>query len=357
MTVLDEILGWSETLPEAWLRDTLRRLVVQQSLTSTDIDEVFEMFKFEAGLRKNGPQTAAVPLEAKHLPNRTVDGSVAITRIGPVYGVNAIAAGETIDLEPRGLNIVYGRNASGKSGYSRVLKKACRARDSEEKLLGNVFVQVPDVVQQADFKLLIGDRPEPVTWTPENAPDETASVAVFDARCARLYLDKAGDVACMPYGMDVLQDLCEAMDELSLRLEKDKDEIELPDLPVISSGTNAKAFTEALGARTTDDQIARACEFDDRARERLEELRQLLAKNPENEAKRLRRLAERLRTLSRAVVGAEGALVGEPSRLATLQKAVDGARKAVTVASALTFDDCLPGIGSDPWRSLPPLPR
>ena len=352
MTVLDEILEWSSSLPEAWLRDALRRLVVQQSLAAADLDEVFELFKFEAGLRKDAPEKAAVPLEACHLPNRTVGGSVAITRIGPVFGVNALAAGETIDLEPRGLNIVYGRNASGKSGYSRVLKKACRARDSEERLLGNVFSQSPEVDQRAEFTLLVGSRQETVTWTPENAPDETASVAVFDSRCARLYLDKAGDVACMPYGMDVLQDLCDAMDELGSRLDRERDEIELPDLPVIASGTAAKAFTDSLNARTTDDQIEGSCKFDDKAAERLEELRQLLAKDPENEAKRLRRLAERLRSLNLAIVGLRNALVGEPSRLATLQKAVDSAREAVGAASTLTFNDCLPGIGSDPWRSL-----
>ena len=166
MTVLDEILEWSDSLPEKWFRDAVRRLVVQQSLTLADLDEVFEMFRFEAGLTEEPPAVGPVPLDAKHLPNRTVDGSVALTRVGPVSGVNALADGETIELEPTGLNIVYGRNASGKSGYSRVLKKACRARDSEEKLWGNVFKPSADSAQRAEFEVLVGGRPELVVWNP-----------------------------------------------------------------------------------------------------------------------------------------------------------------------------------------------
>lgn len=352
MTVLDEILEWSDSLSEEWLQDAVRRLVVQQSLSPGDLDEVFEMFQFEAGLRKEPPATMPVPLKAKHLPNRTVAGSVALTRIGPVSGVNALADSETIELEPNGLNIVYGRNASGKSGYSRVLKKACRARDSEERLWGNVFLQSQNVEQRAEFEVLVGGRPETVIWSPENAPDETASVAVFDSRCARLYLDKSGDIACMPYGLDVFQGLCDALDEFSSRLDRYKTEIDVPGLPEIALGTEARGFADGLSAQTTDAQIDFACEFGDETAKHLEELRRLLAESPENEAKRLRRLAERLKTLSPAIVGARDTLAGEPSRLATLQRDVDAAREAVDAASALTFDDCLPGVGTDPWRTL-----
>ena len=35
-------------------------------------------------------------------------------------GVNALADSETIDLQPNGLNIVYGLKCQQKSGYSRV---------------------------------------------------------------------------------------------------------------------------------------------------------------------------------------------------------------------------------------------
>lgn len=353
MTVLDEILNWSKSLSEQWLRDAVRRLVVRQSLSLADLDEIFEMFLHEVGLREDPPNVKPVPLEAKHLPNRTVADAVSLMRIGPVSGVNALAGDQAIELEPQGLNIVYGRNASGKSGYSRVLKKACRARDSEERLWGNVFRQSQDsVLQRAEFGVLIGDRRETVTWSPENAPDETASIAVFDSRCARFYLDKSGDIACMPYGLDVFQGLCAALDEFGSRLGRRKTEIDVPDLPEVARETQAREFADRLSAQTTDAEIDDACEFGDQNAKRLDDLRRLLADNPEKEAKRLQRLAERLKMLSPSVVGVKDALAGELPRLTVLRREVDAAREAVDVASALKFDDCLPGVGTDPWRTL-----
>ena len=356
MTVLDDVLQWSQGLEEVWLRDALRRLVVQGALSLGDRSQLFEMFETETGLRSGPASTAPIPLAVNHLPNRTgFDGPVAITRIGPIVGVNALAPGETICLEPYGVNVIYGRNASGKSGYSRVLKKACRARDSEEQVLGNVFSETPAEQQRAEFELMIGSSPRSVVWTAEAEPDETASVAVFDARCARLYLDKAGEIACLPYGLDVFEDLCGLMDEFANRLDEDKKRVEgdLAVLPALAEETSAKRFLDGLTAGTTDAEIVAACKFDEQKADRLEKLRLALAKNPQDEAKRLLRLAVRLRNLQQSVETIEKLVGGETPKVTALLNTVEVARKAVNEASALVFDDpLLDGVGSDPWRVL-----
>jgi len=43
MTVLDDVLEWSQRLEEVWLRDALRRLVVQGALSVEDRRQLFEM--------------------------------------------------------------------------------------------------------------------------------------------------------------------------------------------------------------------------------------------------------------------------------------------------------------------------
>jgi energy-coupling factor transporter ATP-binding protein EcfA2 len=354
VTVLDKVLDWSVGLHEMWMRDALRRLVVQQSLAPSDLDEVFELFEYECGLRDGTPVLTSVPLEARHLPNRTSAGPVSLAKIGPVSGVNAIVEDGTIELDPSGMNVIYGRNASGKSGYSRVLKKACRARDQKEEVLGNVFVGDSETQQRAQFSLLVGDQPHTVVWTPEDSPEETASIAVFDARCARVYLGKAGEVACRPYGFDVFKGLCEAMDGFTARLNDEKKRISaaLVDLPVVAEGTSARACLDALSAKTTDDQIGTACAFEDTAKSRLDELQKMLAKDPKEEAKRLQRLAGRLKTLAVALDGIDGLLNGAKPKLALAEATMVAAQDAVQKASELQFEDCLPGVGSEAWRIL-----
>ena len=41
----------------------------------------------------------------------------------------------------------------------------------------------------------------------QDAPEEMSGMSVFDSRCARAYLDEEQDVAYLPYGLDIVQNL------------------------------------------------------------------------------------------------------------------------------------------------------
>src|SRR5262245_32151470 len=133
VNVLGEILAWSTDRP-MWQRDALRRLIAQGELKPSDVGELAEHCKASHGLAKSfSPE----PLEAKHVPQiGDAEAAVALTSLTHESGVNALANGQTIEFGPA-LTVVYGANAAGKSGYTRILKRACRARGAEE-VLGNV---------------------------------------------------------------------------------------------------------------------------------------------------------------------------------------------------------------------------
>ncbi len=57
---------------------------------------------------------------------------VAVMSIRGAENVNALADGEVLTFAATGLTIVYGDNASGKSGYARILKAVTRTRASEQ---------------------------------------------------------------------------------------------------------------------------------------------------------------------------------------------------------------------------------
>jgi hypothetical protein len=116
---LANILSWSADSP-SWQRDALRRLATRPSLEPAEIDELVAICKGD---------TPAAPLEAAHLrePNRD-QGEVHLRQMHSVRHVNALAADQRLTLHRVGLTIIYGDNGSGKSGYARVLKRACRAR-------------------------------------------------------------------------------------------------------------------------------------------------------------------------------------------------------------------------------------
>ena len=134
MDVLAEILDWSEGRPD-WQRDALLRLVLAGELEDDDIDSLTEICKSGYGL---ADEQEMIPLGKEHLPTNGADtGRVNVDSIYYKRGVNALAEGQTLNFGP-GLTIVYGDNAAGKSGYTRILKSACRARGAED-ILGNVL--------------------------------------------------------------------------------------------------------------------------------------------------------------------------------------------------------------------------
>jgi hypothetical protein len=72
------------------------------------------------------------PLGAQHIrATGTEPVPVAVLGIRDVENVNSLATGEHLTFAPSGLSIVYGDNASGKSGYARILKAVTRTRASE----------------------------------------------------------------------------------------------------------------------------------------------------------------------------------------------------------------------------------
>src|SRR5579885_480117 len=175
-----EILRWSQGRP-AWQRDALRRLFSAGGVTRKDVDDLVSICKSERCLIEHAPPKL---LAGDHLAIKSA-GAEAVSMVSVTHhrGANALAAEQTITFGPQ-LTIVYGHNAAGKSGYTRILKQACRSRASEE-IFGNLFSDSAPPKPKASIAFRQGERQESRIWTTDSPPsDALSSVSVFDARCA-----------------------------------------------------------------------------------------------------------------------------------------------------------------------------
>ena len=123
-SILTEILDWSKDRP-GWQRDALRRLFTSGQFTPADLDELVTLCKAARGLSE--PQEPKV-LAKVHLGIKG-GGTDPVTLASVTHnrGVNALASDQTITFGTN-LTVIYGPNAAGKSGYTRILKLACRSR-------------------------------------------------------------------------------------------------------------------------------------------------------------------------------------------------------------------------------------
>jgi ABC-type protease/lipase transport system fused ATPase/permease subunit len=90
------------------------------------------------------------------------DPTVSLISIAQPEHANALESDKPLTFEAAGLTIIYGDNASGKSGYARLLKSIARARHHEE-ILSDVFRDTALAKPRAALTVRVGDVEKPLT--------------------------------------------------------------------------------------------------------------------------------------------------------------------------------------------------
>lgn len=363
MALLDEILTWSAKDLRPWQSDAVRRLFQNLELGDPDFGELLLMLKASKGIAVQGAPMP-VPLSAAHLPTSAAGGeAVVLEALHSLKHVNRIAGGQRLDFVPKGLTVVFGENGAGKSGYSRVIKSACRARVKDEPVL-------PDARQhellhdtpEATFVVNKNGKSSEVAWRADAAaaPADLASVAILDTRCARAYTDQEGELIFAPWGLDVVENLARVVFprlEQTIRQEQEKLPVSDAAFADLKAGETAVAkFLKALTHTTTDDQARQVAAFATEDAERLKTVESALAeKSPAERARELRELVLRMNTLAQALEALREQV--SDARMRELEE-VDKHLKETTDAEALAAaqlradDQLLEGTGKGPWRTL-----
>lgn len=259
MTILQEILKWSQCLP-VWQQDAIARLYVKPDLSPQDFDDLYALLKSAHGIPDpNDRVPGKLATELVAAPQAS-DRLVQIVAIKNLCNVNALAENQRLPINPSGLSVIYGENGTGKSGYSRVFKKACRARDQRESIHPNTHKEPSkNGAAQAIFELIVDGEPLDVEWTfDKEAPEQLSSIAIFDSHCARAYVDNHGDFAYVPYGLDILEGLvkvCTKLRTMTTNEQNDnKPNIELLE-PLSKTQTQVGKLLASLSSKTKPEDV------------------------------------------------------------------------------------------------------
>ncbi len=356
VNVLKEILKWSLDRPP-WQRDALRRLVTQGDLKQEDITALASLCKSRHGL---SDKVKAQPLDANHLPQPDAGKiPVFLESLTHLAGVNALGQDQRIEFE-RSLTVVYGANAAGKSGYTRILKRACRARGAEE-ILGNVVSGAAPGRPSAKIKFTADGKSRDILWDDDKPPDAFLSrVSVFDRHCASVYIAERTDVAFRPLGLDLFDRLSDASEAIKKALEKERKELAAQTLafPEVAQETKVHELIADLTSLTAPTVVKELASLTTIEQTRLEELRKRLhdlqSDDPEKSARTLELRAKRAETLRERVDAATAVL--SDSAITALFSARDRMCETQQVAEEMrraSFEDqSLPNTGSAVWRTL-----
>lgn len=356
VNVLKEILDWSQSRP-IWQRDALRRLVLKGDLDESDIRDLENLCKSKYGL---GDREIPVPIQAMHLPGPGAQAKpVLLQSLTHHAGVNALAQGQTIEFGSS-LTVVYGANAAGKSGYTRILKRSCRARGAEE-ILGNVVSGTAPGRPSATIKFTADEMPCEHLWDDQQPPNVFLSrVSVFDHHCASVYVNRQTDVAFRPMGLDLFDKLSAACEAVKKILEKERNALEMQELkfPGVDEGTavhdliaNLTSLTDSAAVK----RLAALTDCDERRRDEIRKrIRDLTSEDPQKTARAIELRVARAKMLVDRVTNTEVVLSDAKIEafFAALEK-THGTKRVLETLQYQTFQDQpLSNTGSATWRTL-----
>lgn len=362
-TLLQKLLAWTESDLSLWQRDAVRRLFQTPGgeLTAMDYDELFRLMK-SANKVGGTIDVKPDPLSSKHLPaSATIATHAVLVGLRELKHVNRIPDTATLPFAANGLTVIYGANGSGKSGYSRVMKRACRARDQSEPIHPDASdPSATGKLPTAIFDLEVNGKAEAINWKlGDPGPDLLATVAVFDAHCARIYLSAENDVAYLPYGLDVLETLAQkTVPTIAALLEEEISGIDVdvtPHAHLIGATVVGKRIC-SLSAQTDEQDLQKLGTVTDAERDRLGQLQKMLSEpDPASKAKALRLTAQRFKGASDRVTGISARVNdAEIARHRSLDEEALTAKKAAQLAaeSFRAGETLLPGTGDAVWKQL-----
>jgi len=261
MATIDDVITWANALP-AWQGDAVRRLLLagEEPLSTHDYSEILVLAKADLKLSLLSESVRPVPPAAGMLSGApATTAAVKLLSIDDVRNVNIIKSGQTQPFAESGVTVVYGDNGSGKSGYARILKLACQARDKDEHILPNVFATTPTSAPTAILKIKQDDTTRNIKWTQGSVADPLlANITVFDSRCARVITDDRNEITYLPYGGDVFQKTAELVLKVKADIESEITDLDPIQDSAVTSGTPSAAFLESLSETTKDEVIEAA---------------------------------------------------------------------------------------------------
>ncbi len=349
--VLTDVRVWLHTQQD-WLQEAAECLLEQGTLSDDTIVRLCESLKTTDGQRVTPHR------KFKYLGN-PVATSVALrlVSIGKVKGIENLSPRTPLIFGKGNLTVVYGNNGSGKSSYTRILKKVC-GKPRTQSLKPNVFQQPPPAIRQCAIVYSVDGNEQSKTWLANSADiPELESVDIFDGDAAGFYLSDETEVSYRPQVLALFERLASVCERMRSKLQYEQDQLvkKLPALPPAYTETSAGKTYRTLSQGMSEAALKPVIEWSHEDQNSLEHLTERLKTgNPLVLAKQKQAKKRQIDEILSAISNAAKAVSEKAcKRLQVLGRlAGEKRRQATEAASANTSSAKLGGIGTDTWIAL-----
>lgn len=346
-----DLSAWFKERPK-WLQEAASLLLTKGYLADQDVEALLDRCLQEVD-SQDAVTLTSFPADAFRAQYAS---ALHLRTIGNVKGINALAPRSPLDFGTNNMAIVYGGNGSGKSGYVRILKHVCGARNPGT-LHPNVFAD-EGASQSADITYRSGDQECQVSWSiSDGVQAGLRAVDVFDSDCGRMYLESESEVTYEPPALLFFSDLIAVCEQIVQRIDGKlgRYSSKKPQMPSEFIDTAAGKLYLSLSATTPLKDVAAHTKWEAEDEESVVNLEKRLAeKAPAERAKELLVKKKYAEDMVREIEDRLSILSNENCHhILKLKKDKLIKHEAARAAATKVFSSApLEGIGTDAWKLL-----
>ncbi|MGI9283642.1 MAG: AAA family ATPase [Endozoicomonas sp.] len=336
-----------------WLQVTAKRLFEAGDLNDAAISEMAVLCQQEAD-NKFPDIDCSIPAGVFDAHDSE---EIRLCSISDVAGVNTLASRNPLDFGKSNVAVVYGRNGSGKSGYVRLLKHVCGARERIRGQLHNDVFSPEDIAQKAKISFLKRGTHAEYEWAGSGVCDDLCSVDVFDASFGRVFMEHEDEVSYEPPILSFFSRLINVCEKVAAKLQANIDALpsRMPEVPINLLGTTGADWVKKLSAKTTADDLNFHCAFSSENETELAEMQKRISEtSPADKARQFRTKKRHADGIVENVQGWLSNLSDENCKRIIAAKTKATLKKSAAEAAAKdVFSGAkLDGVGSDVWKEL-----
>ncbi|MGF1879186.1 AAA family ATPase [Photobacterium frigidiphilum] len=346
--VREGIIKWLHSQPY-WVQLAAQSILKQEQITQDKILDFKELLKTKKG------QSCHEALDfGQFNEHSNAANQVWIKSIGDVVGIDDLNPRFPLTFEQK-LTVVYGNNGSGKSGYTRILKKAC-GKNNANDLKPNVF-KAPPAVSRCSITI-DGGCAKKIDWVANSLPiPEIISTDIFDSSTGGLYLDNENEVSYVPIDVFLFEKLVFVSTSIKSLLDTEQAQLvkTLPNTPVeLMQSKYIRAINDRLKADVPEVTLREFFNFTSDDENKLNELNERLKGDPSKLKDKKSRELKQLNELKNSISNASAQVSPQVCEKINESKAkLESAKRiAEQGAKALSDENLLNGIGSQTWKAL-----
>lgn len=359
-TLETEVKKFANGLPY-WAKYLAEKILSGNAISDNDIDTSYSFLLQELKLREETEKPEIeINYNSANAGNHKSD--LLITKLENVEGVNALTENQTIDFSSN-LTIIYGANGSGKSGYSRLLKKAFYSK-AEEDILPNIHLENGHKTVNAKFTFKSNNTNIPLSFSQKDNA-EFEQFAVFDGKGLFKQLAEKNEFEFRPAGLSFFAEYTSAVIRVEQKLNADittkNSGNTADDLSALFNGeSEIKTVVQNLNAQTNIDNLNKYTPFSDEDKEKKDKIQKqydellLASKGKEKELKNLEAIKKQLGANKISIETLNKYFEGE--YLTKIKDAITDyvTKKATAQAEGIENfkTDKIEGIGTEDWKNF-----